>query len=117
MQEISLQIETYRGICEAIKQGERVTVSDIMRDVSDRARYLDCIALMLQRGSTTQLLPAPETDLHIGDKVLFTGSQRAFTYMSWTLRNRDTLDYVKTGVEKSNSWLWKKMSRLRKGHG
>lgn len=117
MQEISLQSEPYWGVCEAIEQGELVCLSDIMRDVSDRDRHLDCIALMLKRRGTTELLPAADTDLHVGDKLLFTGSQRAFTYMSWTLRNRETLDYVRTGVEQPNSWLWKKIARARNGHG
>ena len=116
MQEISLRSDPYRGVCEALEQGERVCLSDIMRDASDRDRYLDCIALMLQRRGSTQLLPAIDTDLHVGDKLLFTGSQRAFTYMSWTLRNRDTLEYVKTGIERSSSWLWKKMFGAGNGH-
>lgn len=114
MQEICLEEDTYDGVCEAIEQGEMVLLSDIMRDVSDRSRHLDCIALMLQRRGSFELLPAADTDLHIGDKLLFTGSRRAFSYMSWTLRNHDTLDYVKTGKEKSHSWLWKKMTKARK---
>jgi voltage-gated potassium channel len=110
VQEIRLQKKTYGGVCEAIEQGELVRLSDIMRDVSDRSRHLDCIALMLQRRGATELMPPAETDLQIDDKLLFTGSPRAFRYISWTLRNRDTLDYVITGKEKSNGWLWKKLT-------
>jgi len=111
MQEISLEEDTFDGVCEAIEQGEQVLLSDIMRDVSDRSRHLDCIALMLQRRGSFDLLPAADTDLQIGDKILFTGSRRAFSYMSWTLRNHDTLHYVKTGKENSSGWLWKKMTK------
>ena len=110
LQEIHLREETYSGVCEAIEQGEKVCLADIMRDVSDRERQLDCIALMLQRRGSIELLPVVETDLHIGDKLLFTGSPRAFRYMSWTLRNRDTLDYLLTGQENYTGWVWKKLT-------
>ncbi len=114
MQEINLQKDTYSGVCELLGHGETIHLGDILRDVSERSQKLDCIALMLQRRGSFELLPTAKTELQIGDKLLFTGSARAFTYMSWTLNNPGMLSYSITGEERPNSWLWKKISRLRR---
>jgi len=114
IREIHLVKDEYCGVCQAMEQGELVRLADLMRDAADLSHALDCISLLLDRSGSMTLLPAAETELQIGDKLLFTGSSRAFTYMSWTLSNRNTLDYVITGEEKPSSWIWKKIGRIKR---
>lgn len=117
MREISLVKDEYCAVCQAMTQGELVRLADLMRDAADLSRTLDCIPLLLERAGSLTLLPANETELQIGDKLLFTGSPRAFTYMAWTLCNHDTLDYVITGEEKPDSWIWKKITKAKRQAG
>ncbi len=114
VREIDLTMSENGALCHALEQGELVRLADIMRDASDLSRTLNCIPLLLERAGSFDLLPVAKTELQIGDKLLFTGSPRAFTYMSWTLRNRNTLKYVITGKEKSDSWLWRRIARARR---
>ena len=64
-------------VCEALGRGEAVTVGRLMlrTDLSRDAEH--SIALLLQRDQTRSLLPAADTPLAAGDRVLFCGRASA----------------------------------------
>ena len=39
------------------------------------------------------------------------GNRGAFRRMYWTVSNRHTLDYIKTGEDRPQSWLWRSLFR------
>ncbi len=74
-------------------------LGEITIDPSDRTHPLPCIALLLKRGPNCQLLPSPDTELALGDRVLFCGRQATYARMRSTVVNQNTLAYVVGQVE------------------
>jgi hypothetical protein len=67
----------------------------------------------VRRRNDRQLLPEPSTALKTGDRLLVCASRHAFTRMLWTVSHRYTLEFVKTGAERAQSWLWRQLTRRR----
>ena len=96
--------------CEA---GGEFTVGDLLRDPWQRYQRLPAIVLLLRRDNEPLLLPDLEAELKSGDRMLICGSGGAFTRMNWTVSHSNTLDYVRTGVDRPQAWFW----RYLKGDG
>ena len=94
-----------------LKEGGHFTVTELLRDPWDRSRQLKAIVLLVLRRNDRILLPDPEKSLKSGDRLLICGNGRAFRRMHWTVSHRHTLDYIKTGENRPQSWLWRALSR------
>jgi Trk K+ transport system NAD-binding subunit len=92
-----------------LAHGGKFLVDDLMRDPWYRERRLPVIVLMIRRRNDRLLLPDAETGLKAGDRLLICGSRRAFTRMEWTVSHRHTLDFVKTGLDRPQSWVWRRL--------
>ena len=90
-----------------LEQGGHFTISDLMCDPWDRACSLMAIVLLVRRRNDRILLPAPDFSLKPGDRLLICGNRSAFTRMHWTVSHRHTLDYIKTGEDRAQSWAWR----------
>ncbi len=75
-------------------QGASVTINQIMIDPSDREQSLPCIPLLLKHEGAIQLLPAGDTTLAHGDRILFCGHRTAARRMTATTVNHNALAYV-----------------------
>lgn len=64
-------------VCDAIGRGELVTIGRLMLHTDLGSDAERAIPLLLQRERGRELLPAPDTLLEIGDRVLFCGRERA----------------------------------------
>lgn len=93
-----------------LHQGGHFTVSDLLRNPWQRDRTLKGIVLLIHRRNDRLLLPDPETPLKAGDRLLLCGNGAAFTRMLWTVSHRHTLDYIKTGYDAPQSWIWRKVA-------
>jgi Trk K+ transport system NAD-binding subunit len=90
-------------------EGGEFTVGDLMRDPWRREHSLRAIVLMIQRHDEPLLLPDPETPLKVADRLLICGSRGAFTRMYWTMSHEHTLDFVKTGLDRPQGWIWRRL--------
>ena len=95
---------------EYLEQGGYFTVEDLLRDPWQRSRMLCAIVLLIVRRNDRILLPEPEAPLKPGDRLLICGNRSAFTRMHWTVSHRHTLDYIKTGADLPQSWLWRRLT-------
>lgn len=71
--------------------------------------------LLIRRRNDRMLLPDPQDTLKAGDRLLICGNRAAFTRMQWTVSHRHTLDYVKTGRDLPQSWLWRRLAPRNRG--
>ncbi len=95
---------------EYLHQGGHFTISDLMRNPWQRDRTLKAIVLLIHRRNDRLLLPDPDTPIKVGDRLLICGNRTAFTRMLWTVSHRHTLDYIKTGYDAPQSWVWRKLA-------
>jgi Trk K+ transport system NAD-binding subunit len=97
-----------------LEQSGRFTIQDLLRDPWDRSRSLKAIVLLIRRRNDRDLLPGAETALKPGDRLLICGNSGAFRRMYWTVSHRHTLDYIKTGEDQAQSWVWRRL--LKRNH-
>jgi Trk K+ transport system NAD-binding subunit len=105
--------EDAEALHDWLSHGGQFTLEDLLRDPWCRERSLPAIVLLVRRRNDRQLLPEPSTALKTGDRLLVCASRHAFTRMLWTVSHRYTLEFVKTGAERAQSWLWRQLTRRR----
>jgi len=103
-----------RVLHEYLSEGGQLTVRDLLLDPWHREEALKAIVLLIHRRNDRLLLPDPDTPLKVGDRLLLCGNRAAFTRIQWTLSNRHTLDYVRTGQEQPQSWIWRELMKRRR---
>ncbi|MCB1792773.1 MAG: hypothetical protein KDJ24_20860, partial [Gammaproteobacteria bacterium] len=91
--------------------GGHFLISDLMRNPWQRDLSLRAIVLLIRRRNDRLLLPAPNTPIRAGDRLLLCGDLKAFTRMQWSVSHRHTLDFIKTGEDKPQGWLWRRLSK------
>ena len=99
------------ALCEYLEQGGHFLISDLMRNPWQRDLSLRAIVLLIRRRNDRLLLPAPNTPIRAGDRLLLCGDLKAFTRMQWSVSHRHTLDFIKTGEDKPQGWLWRRLSK------
>ncbi|MCK8516709.1 NAD-binding protein [Methylonatrum kenyense] len=102
-------------LVNCLEAGKPVALQDVMRNPANRDSSLDCLPLMLRRADRTVLRPAEDTWLETGDYLLFCGTPRSETSMRRSLRNRDLLEFLRTGVHRPGGWVWRKFRQWRMG--
>ena len=108
IREWSLSPDEADALHEYLAQGLYFTVEDMLRDPWRRENRLKAIVLLIRRRNDRLLLPDPEMPLRAGDRLLVCGNRVAFTRMQWTMSHQNTLDYIRTGEEKPQGWIWRK---------
>ncbi len=110
--EVEIAPEQAHALVQALQEGAVVTLKNLTRDPRERKRLLPCIPLLLIRGTTSELLPALDNRLSVGDKLLFCGRYCAHSRMEWTLQNLHSLNYIITGGSRSQGVVWRFLERL-----
>jgi len=110
--EVEVDGERAHALSIALKESTLVTLGHLVRDPREREQTLHCIPLLLLRGTSSELLPVPETRLRPGDKLLFCGRYSAKQSMEWTLQNLHALNYVVTGGSRPQGVVWRFIERL-----
>lgn len=104
---LSIDFERCSAITTAIDEDEAPILKWLGRDPRDRSQNLPAIALMLKRGGQSQLLPPPKTLLQKGDQILYCGARQAQSLMMWTLKDHNTLRYIKMGQVGPDGIVWR----------
>jgi len=94
------------ALLHALAAGD-VRLGEIMRDPRERAEVLPAVALLLQRGRETRLMPLGEVALRSGDRLLFCGRSGVAERLARTTLNDNVLRYVLSGEERPAGWVWK----------
>lgn len=95
------------AVWQALRDGTPVRLGDLLRDPARRDDALPCIALLLHRSREELPLPAADTPLRSGDRVLFCGDRAARRQQALGLHNYNILDYLLNGRDALGGTLWR----------
>lgn len=93
----------------------RHELTDLLTDPDDRELALPALAVGLIRGEVLQFIPDPQTPLRVGDQLILTG-RTWYAAMSAMLFQDSAVEYVATGREVPNTWLWRRVGRRHRAH-
>jgi Trk K+ transport system NAD-binding subunit len=96
---VAVDAKRARAAVGLLQEGLPVTLGDILRDPSDRACALACVALVLRSGAEVVAVPPEQRRLAEGDEILFCGSAAAYHLLDATLNNPYTLRFLVTGTD------------------
>jgi hypothetical protein len=68
---------------------------------------------MLHRGGRDTELPADDTQLEVGDRILFCGREGVRRAMRWVVFDRNVLRYVQTGEDRPDGLVWRWLAERR----
>jgi len=88
-----------------------ITLEDLCRDPADRERHLECVPLLVQRASTSLILPEEALPLQRDDEILFAGQPAARRAQRLLLLNLKVRDYVVRGIDLPGGWVWQRLTR------
>lgn len=91
-----------------------ITVGDLRRNASQRDHKLKCRSLLLQRGDCFVDLPADDSILEVGDRLLFAGAPAARNRQRDILLNANVAKFVLTGEGDGDGALWRWLRRKRR---
>ena len=109
--EVAFSEEDTHAVCVHVRDGQHLTLGQLMTDPRDRENTLPCIPLMLLRHNERILLPGPDIYVQKDDHLLFCGSRDGRERMEWTLQNENALNYVLTGEARPEGWIWRQLSK------
>jgi voltage-gated potassium channel len=76
-----------------------------------------CVTLLLQRADDGDQVLAPGDDVTLrpGDRILFCGQYRSAAPIAHALREPHALEFVLTGRDRPEGWIWRALGAARKG--
>jgi Trk K+ transport system NAD-binding subunit len=92
---------------------EPLQIRHLLVDPTDRDRRLIAAAIYLVRKGQALMLPSPETELKPGDRILFVGRERSRVRQLRFLHEPGVFDYVRTGAQPPQGWLFRKLQAWR----
>ncbi len=110
--EVEIDDEQAHAVYQHAGRGRRPLLRHLLLDPRDRDQRLDCLPLLLVREQSRDAMPALDTRLKRGDKLLFCGRNRARRRMEWTLLNEHALAYVMNDGSDHRTLLGSLLERL-----
>lgn len=83
-------------------------------DALNHGDTLRCLALLHRHAGSDTLLPSGTTALCFGDELLFIGDHHARLAHSAVQESISLLDYIRTGQEQPQSWLFRRIAQYQK---
>lgn len=97
-----------------LMRGETISLGMVLRSTMQADTYLDCEVLFLERDDDDHLLmPAHDTPLRPGDELLLAGTRHARNAFALGIANEHTLEYLVSGEDLPDGWIWRKFSRRK----
>ena len=112
--QVKVDDEQARAVQAIQEYAAGLTLGHLITDPRDRSRHLPVIPLLLEHNDERQLLPALTMPVHQGDQILFCGREGARAAIDWTLNDRHTLRYVRTGEDGPDGWIWRQLEQRRR---
>lgn len=110
---VTVNEEAAPAMFHALDRGRSIQLAHLTQDPGDRTVTLQCVPLLHIRGSEEKLLPYGHQSIQKYDQILFCGSHEVKNNMYWTLKVMRSLNYVMTQSEEPESYIWRKIHRLR----
>ncbi len=106
--------ETAPALAERLER-ESISLGQLLVDPARRDQRLPCVPLLLQRGGgkETHLAPGEDIALQLEDRILFAGRTVAASRLARALRNAHALDFLLTGLDRPQGWIWRRMGERR----
>ncbi len=104
---IELCGESASALMEMLRNGNIITLGEILRDPRDREHHLACVPMVIQSERRTIVMPALSHILEAGDKILLCGHNEAYHLLDSTLSNEYTLRYLITGIDEPRGYVMK----------
>ena len=95
------------AVAAALAETDAVRLGDLLTDPRDCTQELPAIPLLLDRNGEQTLLPDPDMELRLDDRILVCGRPEAETHMTRLTRNHNLLDYVRYGVDRPSGYVWR----------
>jgi Trk K+ transport system NAD-binding subunit len=111
---ITLTREQAPAIADWLRRGESLTLRDVMRRPDDREAALPLVALVLIRDDEPRFMPAPQTPLAAGDRVLFAGKPHGLSQLQGICHDPTTVEYLATGHDAPSTWVWAWLTSRRR---
>lgn len=105
------------ALYKALRQRRDIRLWHLLCDPQDRHRELPCMPLLLVRGEEEKLLPDMQESLQIGDTLLFCAGLGTENRIAWTVGNSNVLEYIETGEERPDGYVWRWLARRRERRG
>ena len=102
---------SYTGLREALAPDVNppLSIGDLLINPEHPPERLGAIPLLLLRKKQEIPLPAENTRLLSGDRILFAGRRGEWALQKRFLLEPSPLTYVRTGVEPPRSWLFRRL--------
>jgi voltage-gated potassium channel len=105
--EIAIEPEQTNGLWQLLRDGEEVTIGDLLRDPRQRDCKLPIIPLLHARGFEFSLVPDESIALDSHDRVLFCGMPGSERSIYSSLQNYNAASYVVTGRQRPDGVIWR----------
>ena len=102
---------SYVGLREALAPeiDPPLTIGDLLINPEKPPERISAVALLLLRNRQEIALPAEDTRLLSGDRILFAGQRNGKELQRRFLLEPSPLTYVRTGVEPPRSWVFRRL--------
>jgi Trk K+ transport system NAD-binding subunit len=102
---------SYTGLREALapEVDPPLSISDLLIDPEKPPQRISAVPLLLLRNRQEIPLPAEDTSLQSGDRILFAGQRGERELQRRFLLEPSPLAFVRTGVEPPRSWLFRRL--------
>jgi voltage-gated potassium channel len=108
---LDLNYTSALAVTHALENGRPIQLGHLTRDPRDREQALHCLPLLLKRGDHSILLPGPDEQIEMGDRILLCGRYGTSGLMAWTLENHNALRYIETGETRPDGYVWRWFAR------
>lgn len=108
---VEIEPKSTPALHTALIQGRDIRLWHLLREPQDRSEPLPCLSLLLVRGKEEMLLPDTDVRLQVGDRLLFCARYGAASRMAWTSGNPNVLEYIETGEERPDGYIWRWLAR------
>jgi Trk K+ transport system NAD-binding subunit len=102
------------AVAAALAAGRDIRLRHLLCEPQARDERLPCVPLALLRAGAASFLPAEDLRLELGDSVLFAARPGVAARMEWVLGAANVLEYVESGAEFPDAWLFRWLAARRR---
>ena len=102
------------AVLELLNRGSAITLDCLLKDPRDITAALPGVAIYIKHADHSEtLLPENDTQLQVGDQLLFCGQPNAETHMRWSAQNLHALNHISSGYDGPSGSLWRWLDTRR----
>ena len=108
--------EKSKAVIQALDQGKKVYLGDLIKDPRGREQKLDLVTFVIKSAEQELVLPPDNYEIQENDQLLFCGTGLAHRLFNATINSEYKLFYIQNGVYQPRSylfrWIVKKMNKV-----